>query len=246
MKTVMTKKFIPLIIIAILLPAVLASCEGIGDGALIGDITGADGSSFTAIIKSFDASANEYAESYITDEEAKELYNAFDSGEYVEGLERNAIEMPFLELTFGLYKLTNRPQGSSFDGTYRIYIDDFVIWKTSDGIVPKGHLDGMYEKLMTKYPILSKSKHNKSAEAEAGFSFSSLMVATEPGKNYTASDFSEIGCIFVKPLTSTEDASWWVLKLDSDKKEEILDSLEKLKARDDILGADLDYIVTLD
>ncbi len=224
----------------------LTSCSGIGDGALIGDITGADGSSFTAIIKSFDASANNYAESYITDEVAKELYNAFDCGEYVEGLDRNAIDMPFLELTFGLYKLTNSAQGSSFDGTYRIYNDDFVILETSDGIVQKGHLDGMYEKLMTKYPILTKPEHSKSAEAEAGFSFSSLMIATEPGKTYTVSDFPEIDCISVKSLMSTGDASWWVLTLDSDTEEKILDSLEKLKARDDILSVELDYIMTID
>ena len=224
----------------------LASCAGIGDGALIGDITGADGSSFTAIIKSFDAYGYIYAEWYITDGEAKELYNAFDSGEYVEGIDRNAIDMPFLELTFGLYKLTNSPQGSSFDGTYRIYNDDFVIWETSDGIVQKGHLDGMYEKLMTKYPILSNPEHSKSAEAEAGFSFSRLIIATEPGKTYTVSDFPEIDCIAVKHLMATEGASWWVLTLDSDTKEEILDSLEKLKIRDDILSVELDYIMTPD
>ncbi len=224
-------KRILVLILTVILTASLTSCAGIGDGAL---------NKFTSDIMMslmfYDASGNYEAGCDIPNEGSEEFWELLH-GEYVEGADRNAIEMPYVVVDF--YKRNS----SGSVGVYRVYSDDFVIQESSSGTIQKGHIYGLYDKLYNALPTV---QHTKRAEQKAGFSFSSLMIATEPGKNYTVSDFPEIDCISVKSLMSTGETSWWVLTLDSDTKEEILDSLEKLKARDDILSVELDYIMTID
>ena len=152
MKKAMTKKLIPLIIIAILLPAVLASCAGIGDGALIGVPNMTDNGSYGASLTFFDASGNEENTFVIkNNEEAKELYRDFTEGEYVSGVPRLAIDMAYVEVSFN--KRTNIPEDSASLGKYRVSSDSCVLEETASGLVEKGKLDSIYEKLMNYYAV---------------------------------------------------------------------------------------------
>lgn len=148
-----TRKFTPLLIIALLLPLVLASCEGIGDGALIGSPIPSDNGAYVASLTFFDASGNEESTFFIrNNEEAKALYRNFTEGEYVSGVPRLAIEMAYVEVSFN--KRTNIPEDSASLGKYRVYSDSCVLEETASGLVEKGRLDGIYEKLMNYYPLV--------------------------------------------------------------------------------------------
>ena len=142
-----TRKFIPLLIIALLLPLVLASCEGIGDGALIGSPILSDDGAYGASLTFFDASGNEESTFFIrNNEEAKALYRDFTEGEYVSGVPRLAIDMAYVEVSFN--QRTNIPEDSASLGKYRVYSDSCVLEETASGLVEKGRIDGIYEKLM--------------------------------------------------------------------------------------------------
>ena len=242
-------KRILILILTLILAAALASCAGIGDGALIGDISGTDGGDFTAVLKAFDAGEfnYSYAETYITGGEAKELYNTFDSADYVQGVDRVAMEMPYVELTFGVYKLGTRPEGDSFDAKYRIYSDDYVVFESSGATVPKGHLDGMYEKLIADHPILSKPETQSRSEVDAGFSFNRLLVRSGQEYEFKASDFEDLGCIDVRYLMNDEknNSKWWTFTFDSCTEDEIRNIATKLLSREGINFVEFDAILTL-
>ncbi|MBQ1195265.1 MAG: hypothetical protein IIX44_03390 [Clostridia bacterium] len=137
-----TRKFIPLLIIALLLPLVLASCEGIGDGALIGNINPSVESDSVSIDKAkiafYDQSGNFDAEAVIAKEGAQ-MYWELLHGEYVI---ESSIDMgtPYIEISFY----------SSADAVdvYIIYSDGSVGQKSETGYVFKGQIIGLYEKLM--------------------------------------------------------------------------------------------------
>lgn len=164
---------------AVLLIA-LSSCAGIGDGAL---------NKFTSDVMMsllfFDATGEYDTGCDVPNEGAEEFWELLH-GEYVEGADRNAIEMPYVEVDF--YK---RNYGGRV-GKYRVYSDDFVIQESSDGMIQKGHIYGLYDKLYNALPTV---QHTKRAEQKAGFAFNRLMIATKPGKAYTVSDFPEMDCI---------------------------------------------------
>lgn len=148
-----TRKFTPLLIIALLLPLVLASCEGIGDGALIGSPIPSDDGDYGASLTFFDAAGNEESTFFIrNNEEAKTLYRNFTEGEYVSGVPRLAIDMAYVEVSFN--KRTNIPEDSASLGKYRVYSDSCVLEETASGLVEKGRLDGIYEKLMNYYSLV--------------------------------------------------------------------------------------------
>ena len=197
------RKLLPLIIIVIILQLALASCAGIGDGALIGDINPSDIDTskyaLVAELRFYDANGTFEVGCDIDNEDANEIRELFLNGEYVEGLDRNSIDMPYFEVFFRRDKHTNLPGGTVYDGEYRIYLDGYVLQETLSGTVQKGHLGGVYEKLTAYLPEFTVPAFTQSDEQLAGFAFNMLIIATEPGKNYAVSDFPEIDCISVKP-----------------------------------------------
>lgn len=125
----------------------LASCAGIGDGALIGSPIPSDDGAYGASLTFFDASGNEDSTFFIrNNEEAKALYRDFTDGEYVSGVPRLAIDMAYVEVSFN--QRTNIPEDSASLGKYRVYSDSCVLEETASGLVEKGRIDGIYEKLM--------------------------------------------------------------------------------------------------
>lgn len=136
----------------VLIIAGLASCAGIGDGALIGSPIPSDDGAYVASLTFFDVSGNEEKHVfYQNNEEAKALYRDFTEGEYVSGVPRLAIDMAYVEVSFN--KRTNIPEDSASLGKYRVYSDSCVLEDTASGLVEKGNLDGIYEKLMNYYAV---------------------------------------------------------------------------------------------
>ena len=140
-------KKISILFLTVILVTNLVSCAGIGDGALIGSPIPSDDGAYGASLTFFDASGNEESMFFIrNNEEAKALYRDFTEGEYVSGVPRLAIEMPYTKVSF--HKRSNIPEDSASLGTYRVYSDSCVFEETASGLVEKGRLDGIYEKLM--------------------------------------------------------------------------------------------------
>lgn len=140
------KKLFSLLIVTMMIFS-LASCAGIGDGALIGSPILSDDGAYGASLTFFDASGNEESTFFIrNNEEAKALYRDFTEGEYVSGVPRLAIEMAYVEVSFN--QRTNIPEDSASLGKYRVYSDSCVFEETASGLVEKGRLDGINEKLM--------------------------------------------------------------------------------------------------
>lgn len=145
------KLFSILLLTLMILP--FASCAGIGDGALIGVPNMTDNGSYGASLTFFDASGNEDSTFFIrNNEEAKALYKDFSEGEYVSGVPRLAIDMAYVEVSF--HQRTNIPEDSASLGKYRVYSDSCVLEETASGLVEKGRIDGIYEKLMKHYLVL--------------------------------------------------------------------------------------------
>lgn len=135
------------ILLAALMILPLVSCEGIGDGALIGSPIPSDDGAYGASLTFFDAYGNEESTFFIrNNEEAKALYRDFTDGEYVLGVPRLAIDMAYVEVSFN--QRTNIPEDSASLGKYRVYSDSCVLEETASGLVEKGRIDGIYEKLM--------------------------------------------------------------------------------------------------
>ena len=145
------KLFSILLVTLMILP--FAACAGIGDGALIGSPIPSDDGDYGASLTFFDAAGNEESSLFIKNkEEAKALYKDFSEGEYVSGVPRLAIEMPYTKVSF--HKRSNIPEDSASLGKYRVYSDSCVFEETASGLVEKGRLDGIYEKLMNYYPLV--------------------------------------------------------------------------------------------
>ena len=146
-------KKISILFLTVILVTNLVSCAGIGDGALIGSPILSDDGAYGASLTFFDASGNEECTFFIrNNEEAKALYRDFTEGEYVSGVPRLAIDMAYVEVSFN--KRTNIPEDSASLGKYRVYSDSCVFEETASGLVEKGRLDGIYEKLMNYYPLV--------------------------------------------------------------------------------------------
>ncbi len=235
----------------------LSSCAGIGDGALTGNIqTSGDTveeqnkEEIYCILTLYDASGNSSLRVILDGENKQEVIDLVEHGEYdnyreIDSLVRAHISVEFSEDVMAVSSddQTVNPWG------YRIYADGFVAeinhassWMP--GLNPLGKQEGIYERVLE---IMEKVNEDiAKAEEDAGFAFDSLMIKTAAGKIYTPSDFSEIDCTSVSQMMTTKDGVvWWVLKIDSNTKEKLLDAVEKLEARDDILSVSLDYIMTI-
>lgn len=147
------KKLLSILLVILMILSVTA-CAGIGDGALIGAPNMTDNGGWGASLTFFDASGNVTGATFVVsdNEEAAAWYKELTEGEYVSGVPRLAIEMAYVEVSFN--KRTNIPEDSASLGKYRVYSDSCVLEETASGLVEKGRLDGIYEKLMNYYPLV--------------------------------------------------------------------------------------------
>ena len=141
------KKLFSLMLLTLMILS-LASCAGIGDGALIGNIKPSVESDSASIDKAkiafYDQSGNFDAEAVIAKEDAQ-MYWELLHGEYV--IESSiGMDTPYVEISFY----------SSADAVdvYIIYSDESVVQKSETGYVFKGQIIGLYEKLMNYYPLV--------------------------------------------------------------------------------------------
>lgn len=150
------KKFLPIIIV-LLLSFALASCVGIGDGALFDDVSvgnpninmktycvitvhGAHGESLSQCSFNDDDRANDFAE-------------LLQDGEYVVDQLRQAVFLNYIELAVFKQYPTNDMSASI---KYRVYSDDYVtVVNNSGDTETKGFLEGSYDKIFEL--IASKS-----------------------------------------------------------------------------------------
>ena len=135
-----------IVILTLILAAALASCEGIGDGALIGNINPSVESDSISIDKAkiafYDQSGNFEAEAVIAKEDAR-MYWELLYGEYV--IESSPdMDTPYVEISFY----------SSADvvDVYIIYSDGSVVQKSETGYAFKGQIIGLYEKIYPTPP----------------------------------------------------------------------------------------------
>ncbi len=260
----MKNKKILFSVIILLLSMVLASCAGIGDGALNNDHskqekggiftissdkrpTINDYVGFTCFISSFDSEGEQKAEMELANGGSRMMYEYFTESEY----QRSEAEERSVDykncVTFSFKEKSMSSEGDTIYGfccDVRVYFDDYVVYTYYSGdksIELKGFLDGAYDESSKAYSDAIAFR-----EREAGFSFDSLIIQVGTGKTYTALDFPEIDCISVKRMMHGGDGTvWWVLDLDSSTETEVLDALDKLQEREDIILVQHNYIYTL-
>ena len=158
------RKLLPLIIIVIIIPLALASCEGIGDGALIGDIE-LDGERIVCTVEAYTYD-HRLRDSFKMDgTPANELFAYFTESEFeYEALEGDLMMKPYIVVYFERYnlkgeKLSDVEPDSGLKYEYRVFADDELMQKFSDkqGYQTLGYPDGVYQKLVDLFAVRSAS-----------------------------------------------------------------------------------------
>ena len=142
----------------------LSSCEGIGDGALIGDID-PGGERIVCAVESYTFD-HELRDSFRMDgAPAKELFAYMTGCEYDNReLEGDYMMAPYLVVTFERYnlkgeKLSDVDPESGLKYQYRVFSDDETMQKlqSGEGYQTLGHPDGMYERVVGYFAVRSSS-----------------------------------------------------------------------------------------
>lgn len=251
------KKSLPIILI-LLLSITLASCEGIGDGALIdnvqtsGEMLGViddQKAEELTVLTVYDTDGNGTYRVKLGGEQAQELAELIKAGEYESYRDAASLGNKYILVDF--------PSGINLDSNiasqndFKIYEDDFVAemnlassWVP--GLWPLGKQEGIYERVIE---IMNEAnKDIVRAESAAGFAFDRLIVCAEQGYGVKISDFEDLGCIGVNHLMEDKqnNNTWWTLTFDSFTEDEIRDIAAKLKSREGIISVEFDHIMTLD
>lgn len=155
------KRFFVLIL-TLVLAAALASCEGIGDGALIGDL---DGERIVCTLEAY-SSAHYLFDSFKMDgTPANELFAYFTETEFeYEEIASNMMPKPYIVVSFERYSLTG-DKLSDVDGEsglryeYRVFSDNQLMQKFSDqqGYEILAYPDGLYQRLVEHFAVRSAS-----------------------------------------------------------------------------------------
>lgn len=251
-----TRKFTPLLIIALLLPLVLASCEGIGDGALSNEAqTTAEPSAFDAVeaetncvLTVYDGGGNGWYRVRLGKEDMQELITLVLEGEYDSSRDVTSLENHYILIDFP--SEINLDSNVAVYNDVRIYADDFVADESlasswQPGLSPRGKQEGIYDRV---FEIMNKANEDVSkAEADAGFEFDSLLVSAEGAYSFEVSDFEDLGCIGVRSETLYDNGyRWWTFAFDCSTEEDIRNIASELMSREGIRLADFDYIHTIE
>ena len=150
------------ILLAALMILPLVSCEGIGDGALIGDL---DGERVVATVEAYSSDNVLYDSFKMDGTPANELFAYFTETEFAyEPLEGDLMMKPYIAVSFERYSLTG-DKLSDVDGEsglryeYRVFSDNQLMQKFSDqqGYEILAYPDGLYQRLVEHFAVRSAS-----------------------------------------------------------------------------------------
>ena len=244
-----TRKFLPLLIISFLLTIALASCEGIGDGALTNglqasgsDVIEAQDAEKDCVLTVYDSQGNGSYRVRIPVAEMSELMEIIIEGEYAAVGETSTPANKYVLIDF--------PSEADLDsntGVYndvKVYFDGFVA-EINPTESPLGRQAGIYDRVIQF--MNEANKDVSSAEIKAGFDFDTLLVCASAVYDFEVSDFEDIGCIGVKSLMDTNDGKrWWTFTFDASSEAQIRDIASKLKSRSEITSVEFNIFYTLD
>jgi uncharacterized lipoprotein YehR (DUF1307 family) len=157
------KKPFSLLIVTLMILS-LASCEGIGDGALIGDVY-LNGERIVCTVEAYTFD-HELRDSFRMDgAPANELFAYMTGYEYDNRvLEGNFMMAQYVTVTFERYnlkgeRLSDVDPESGLKYQYRVFVDDETMQKLSDGegYQTLGYPDGMYERIVGYFAVRSSS-----------------------------------------------------------------------------------------
>lgn len=140
-----------MLLLFLAMSAIFYSCAGIGDGALMGNVS-VEGDfgfevTYTCNITVCNAAGETLSEHSLANKDMNDLLKLLRNGIYDKDRERNAIDYPYIELEF--YHGDLNGNRVNYSGVYRVYSDNYVLLQnTSGGNEIKGHLDGAYQKII--------------------------------------------------------------------------------------------------
>lgn len=242
------KRFFVLIL-TLVLAAALASCEGIGDGAIMNDLKASvsDGVEEPdvendCVLTVYDSQGNGSYRVRIPVSDMSELMKIILEGEYAAV---GATSTPANK-----YVLIDFPSGINLDsntGVYndvKVYFDGFVA-EINPAETPLGRQAGIYDRVIQFMNEANKEVSN--AEYNAGFDFDTLLVCASAVYDFKFSDFEDLGCIGVKSLMDTNDGKcWWTLTFDASSEAQIRDIASKLRSRSEITSVEFNVYYTPD
>ncbi len=242
----------------LLLSVTLASCAGIGDGALTNNrysepddntekIELESGNIIDlpivyvdydrCVINVYNSEGHSTRIARPNTDQRKALRELLESADYSEGY--NDVGMTsYIHVLF---------EADGLKEAYRIYSNDSVAY-TAENMsitVRKGAKEGVYEKV--REIMVAANESISRAEYLAGYSFSSLIVCADASTSFNLTDFSELDCIGIVHLMGDKKTgqTWYTFYFDSDSKERIDEIAKELKSRDDVVNVDMNYIETL-
>ena len=242
------KRFFVLIL-TLVLAAALASCEGIGDGALTNrlqasgsDVIEAQDAEKDCVLTVYDSQGNGSYRVRIPVAEMSELMKIIIEGEYAAVGETSTPANKYVLIDF--------PSEADLDsntGVYndvKVYFDGFVA-EINSAETPLGRQAGIYDRVIQFMNEANKEVSN--AEYNAGFDFDTLLVCASAVYDFKVSDFEDIGCIGIKSLMDTNDGKrWWTFTFDASSEAQIRDIASKLKSRSEITSVEFNIFYTLD
>ena len=234
-----TRKLLPLIIIVIILQLALASCAGIGDGAIMEEPDVEN----DCVLTVYDSQGNGSYRVRIPVSDMSELMKIIHEGEYAAV---RATSTPANK-----YVLIDFPSGINLDsntGVYndvKVYFDGFVA-EINPAESPLGRQAGIYDRVIQFMNEANKEVSN--AEYNAGFDFDTLLVCASAVYDFKFSDFEDLGCIGVSSLTLDDQNgnNWWTFTFDASSENEIRDIASKLKSRSEITSVEFNVYYTPD
>lgn len=242
------KRFFVLIL-TLVLAAALASCEGIGDGALTNglqasgsDVIEAQDAEKDCVLTVYDSQGNGSYRVRIPVAEMSELMEIIIEGEYAAVGETSTPANKYVLIDF--------PSEADLDsntGVYndvKVYFDGFVA-EINPAETPLGRKAGIYDRVIQFMNEANKEVSN--AEYNAGFDFDTLLVCASAVYDFKVSDFEDLGCIGVKSLMDTNDGKrWWTFTFDASSEAQIRDIASKLKSHSEITSVEFNIFYTLD
>ncbi len=228
----MKKRFIAFVL-SVMLVLPLSACIGIGDGALFGDSALNSPYKFTL----YRSDGSVFGSGGIDADAGENLRIFLSEGDYREVSLDNSISKDYAYF----YELSLKTE----EGTdvYRVYGNWYVYKKTESGFTHLGRLNQSFERVREAIYGEEYIKYKDNSD----YITNEIVLIANIEKEYKVNDFPEVDCICVKN-TILVDAGLTMMKLtiDSATDEEFWNSIEKLKAREDISSADPNYPGTLD
>ncbi len=244
------KGYLPIILLLIA-SLMLPSCVGVGDGALTGgnttDAEPTEGLDETrpsepdgaCVINIYNSEGHSTQIARPNEEQQAILREQLDADDYTE-------DYNVTDMTSYIHVLFRDSHGNK--EAYQIYSNDSVAYISDNPslTVERGTKEGIYRKVRD---IMTESnEYIARAERAAGYSFTSIMVCADSATSFKLIDFSELDCIGIIHLMDDKKSgqTWYTFYFDCDTKERIDEIAKELDSRKDVVGINLNYIMSID